>query len=171
MALKSPVNAGLWRNRVLQAVEDMKQDMQTAFSLAVAETARRVILRTPVGDPAMWASTAWVKAGYKEGTLRANWNVTANSPDVAFYNIQDKSGGKTIAKAVGGALVPAKTYFLTNNTPYAARIEYTGHSRIQAPFGMARVTLSEWQDILNLAANQVRIGGSKKLSGSTAGMV
>jgi len=170
MALKSPVNAGLWRNRVLQAVEDMKKDLQTAFSLAVAETARRAILRTPVGDPSMWADTAWVKADYKEGTLRANWHIQANSPNVAFYNMQDKSGERTIAKAVGNALVPSSVYYLTNNAPYAARIEYTGWSK-QSPVGMVRITLSEWQNILALSAAAVKMGGARKLSGSVANMV
>ena len=172
MALSSPVNAGLWRNRVLQAVEEMKQDLQTAFSLAVAETARRTILRTPVGDPSMWASGgAYALAnGYKEGTLRANWQIQAMSPSTVFYNIQDKSGEKTIGKAVAQALVPSNVYYLTNNTPYAARIEYDAYSS-QASAGMLRITLSEWQDVLNVAANTVRVGGSKKLSGSSVTVV
>lgn len=172
-ALKSPVNAGLWRNRVLQAVEQMKQDMQTAFSLAVAEATRRTILRTPVGDPTTW-SQGWREVaeanGYQAGTLRANWQVQAGTANYAFNNIQDKSGNKTITKAVANALVPSTVYYLTNNTPYAGQIEYDGYSK-QATQGMLRITLAEWPNILEVAALQVKIGGAKKLSRSSVSVI
>lgn len=169
MALSSPVNAGLWRNRVLQAVEEMKKDIDTVKSLAVAELMRRVVLRTPYGRPELWKNGygEWALAnGYKAGALRANWDVSINSPNLTYNpEKKDTSGGATIALGVANAMKPAKTYFISNATPYAARIEYTGYST-QAPAGMVRISIAEWQSIVSLA--KARVGTGRATLNATA---
>ena len=169
VVLSSPVNAGLWRNRVLQAVEGMKKDIATVKSLAVAELMRRVILRTPYGRPELWKNGygEWALAnGYKAGALRANWNVSIGSPDLTYNpDKKDPTGGKTIALGVAKAMIPAKTYFISNATPYAARIEYDGYSQ-QSPVGMARISIVEWQSIVALA--KTRVGTGRKTPNTTA---
>lgn len=75
-----------------------------------------------------------------EGTLRANWQITAEAPATGTLDATDKSGGATIKKLEA----PIKQsdgdtpLFLTNNLPYAARIEFEGWSKVNAPEGMVR---------------------------------
>jgi hypothetical protein len=106
------------------------------------ELFRRVIMRTPVDT----------------GRLRANWQATIGAAASGELDETDSSGqarpdgggsSKTTAKmqaVVLGADV-AKPIYLTNNLPYAAVIEFGG-SKQQAPAGMARVSVQEFQDIV-----------------------
>ena len=43
------------------------------------------------------------------------------------------------------------SFYLTNNSPYAERIEYEGHST-QAPDGMVRINAIKFQQTLNEVA-------------------
>jgi hypothetical protein len=43
-------------------------------------------------------------------------------------------------------------FYLTNNLPYGERLEY-GYSK-QAPSGMVRITLAEYEKILRLEASK-----------------
>ena len=75
-----------------------------------------------------------------EGTLRANWQLTegepakgtleATAPSKAGLSLNE---AQQVQKTTGD--IPL---FLTNNLPYAARIEYDGYSHTKAPEGMAR---------------------------------
>lgn len=89
----------------------------------------KVILRTPVDT----------------GRLRANWQINLNSPASGTVGGSDKSGGKAISKAnngTGKAKITDSIY-LINNLPYAKVIE--NGSSTQAPQGMVKVTVTEFQ--------------------------
>jgi hypothetical protein len=49
-----------------------------------------------------------------------------------------------------------KVHYITNNLPYAWRLEH-GHSK-QAPAGMVGLTVVEFAGIVDKAANDVRTG-------------
>lgn len=86
------------------------------------------------------------------GRFRGNWQFTTGSPAKRQLKRTDRSGGKrqaALAKKVEAATM-GKTFYITNNLPYGERLEY-GWSN-QAPQGMVRVTLSEFDAFLKKAA-------------------
>jgi hypothetical protein len=114
----------------------------------------RVVERTPVGDPQLWVGPP--PEGYVGGMLRANWNIAFGRPDKTITAVPDPSGGATISR---GALKASKatakrTIFITNNLPYVNRIEYEGWSK-QAPAGMVRITVSEFQTFVDAAVRKM----------------
>lgn len=78
-----------------------------------------------------------------EGRLRGNWQITSGRPASGEVEITDPEGNVTISKIqafVGADKNPTtdKVTLLTNNLPYAYRIEYDGWSHTKAPKGMVR---------------------------------
>lgn len=112
------------------------------------------VLRTPVGNPDLWKSKP--PAGYVGGRLRANWTVSLVNPDTTTSDAIDKTGQGTISR--GGAVIGqadgTKDICITNSLPYAIPIEY-GHSGVQAPQGMVRVTVAEFNQYVERAAAEV----------------
>jgi hypothetical protein len=100
----------------------------------------RVILRSPV----------------KTGRFRANWQCTVAGPASGKLTSTDKAGTATVAKMAGVVkdLAPGQVIWLVNNLPYGRRLEY-GSSQ-QAPTGMVRVTIREFNAILKKAAAAAR---------------
>jgi hypothetical protein len=95
-----------------------------------------VILRTPV----------------KSGRLRGNWQSRLNKPASGTLEVNDATGSKAISEA-GETVARAKlgdSIFLVNNLPYAQGIE-DGNSQ-QAPSGMVKVTVAEFQTIMKRAS-------------------
>ncbi|UXZ43602.1 hypothetical protein [Pseudomonas soli] len=89
-----------------------------------------------------------VGQGYVGGRFRSNWQLTAGNP--ASGEIDEvESAGATITKlvAVAGDLTLGEVAYIVNNLPYAIPLEY-GHST-QAPAGMVRVTIADFQNIVN----------------------
>jgi len=109
-----------------------------------ADVLASVVDKTPVGDPSLWKSKP--PKGYVGGRLRANWNVSFGAPDISTTTTVDAAGGATksrgveiIAKWDGQADI-----YVMNSLPYVRPIEYEGHS-LQAPAGMVRITVAEFQ--------------------------
>lgn len=87
--------------------------------------------------------------GYVGGRFRSNWFVSIGTPSRQTTTQVDPSGTTSIARgttALAG-VTAGPTIFLTNNLPYAIPLEY-GHSK-QAPTGVVRVTVSEFQSIVD----------------------
>lgn len=113
-----------------------------------------VVLRTPVGNPSLWKHKP--PPGYVGGRLRGNWNVGIGAPDVSTSVIRDQSGQPTIARE-SAKLAGADgkvSIFITNSLPYAIPVEF-GHSAKQAPAGMVRVTVTQWQAFVEAEAKRV----------------
>jgi hypothetical protein len=62
------------------------------------------------------------------GRLRNNWFIGVNKPAETLVSYNIKLGDRV---------------YLTNNLPYARRIEYDGWSKVKAPQGMLRITVKE----------------------------
>lgn len=89
------------------------------------------------------------------GWLRGNWQVGQNNQlVVGTIERKDPSGQETIAagSAVIGGLKSGGVIWISNNLPYARRIEY-GWSTVKAPAGMVRISMieiqSEFDNIVN----------------------
>lgn len=92
----------------------------------------------------------------KRGVLRNNWFIAINAPNLAQTDEADPTGSNTISREEGN-LVSNKLnidIFLTNNLPYAERIEYEGYSG-KAPEGMVRVNLARWDQMIASAKRKV----------------
>lgn len=107
-------------------------NLDTVVRKTTLEVFKRVIMRSPVDT----------------GRFRANWIFSQGAPSSNINTSSfDKSGSATVGK-VDSAL-PEKAaggvYCLTNNLPYANRLEdgYSG----QAPQGMVQLTVIEFEGI------------------------
>lgn len=76
------------------------------------------------------------------GRLRANWMASVGAPLRIATTSADPSGAATLAMANGAIQkAPGQIFWLTNNLPYAYKIEYEGWSRVKAPAGMVRINI------------------------------
>lgn len=95
--------------------------------------------------------------GYVGGRFRGNWQFSIDTPADGVLDQVDVSGNVSIAvlKAQVQTLTAGQTAYIVNNLPYGIPLEY-GHSK-QAPHGMIRVTLSQFQKTVDDAIrnNQV----------------
>lgn len=81
------------------------------------------------------------------GLLRGNFQASINAPITSKTDREDKTGDAVIAEAMANLGSLADIFFLTNNLPYAERIEYEGFSA-QAPEGMVRISAARWAEIV-----------------------
>lgn len=109
--------------------EDQTMDMEELNKAIILELFTSVILDTPV----------------LEGRLRGNWIISSDDPADGTVDIQDPSGNKTTRRVKNflSKLDAGKNFdvYLTNNLPYAFRIEFDGYSKTKAPEGMVRKNL------------------------------
>jgi hypothetical protein len=112
----------------------------TTTRLAVLELRSRFIVRSPV----------------KTGRFRNNWFLGVDQQPDATTEEVDPLGDLAIARALGALPDPADghVYYIVNNLPYAWSLEM-GSSK-QAPQGIVRLTLLEWDDIVADAANAAK---------------
>lgn len=118
------------------------QRAQDKLALAVRKIAidafTRIVIRSPVDT----------------GRFRGNWqvsieNIPSGSSDTG------KSEGEVIGEinSVVGQMRVGQSIFFVNNLPYARRLEY-GWSK-QAPNGMVRLTVQEFQPIVDAIVAQL----------------
>lgn len=112
------------------------------------------VLRTPVGNPDLWKHPA--PKGYVGGRLRANWNVSLESPDTSTTDAKDAGGDVTISRGTGTiGEYRSQDIYITNSLPYAIPVEY-GHSAKQSPAGMVRISVAEAQTFVNAAVASLK---------------
>ena len=166
-----PTVRGVFANSVLQAANALAEKKDREVAYIVNELVRRIVYRTPVGAPdgimPAWAMSPtsvsgepWkqpAKAGYKEGQLRGSWVVSFNTPIVGYSNI-NKTGGNVMANVMAITKLNGAadgSYWITNSTPYAARVEYDGWSWSHAPSGFMRISIAEFGAIAAKAGRVV----------------
>lgn len=103
------------------------------------------------------ASQKTLKATYKYssgddyvgGRFRGNWQIGLNTMNLDTSRPPDATGGSSISEGSTtlGYWQPGQTIYISNNLPYAMRLEY-GWST-QAPGGMVRLTAQRFNTILN----------------------
>lgn len=120
-----------------------------AVGHVVADVARELDERSPVGDASYWTHPA--PKGYIGGRFRANWQMGVDSVPQGTLDRIDHDG--TIALPAIIAEIPThaagKLYSMVNNVPYAMALE-EGHSR-QAPQGLVSLTAIGWQGKVDAA--------------------
>lgn len=90
------------------------------------------------------------------GRFRGNWQTTGVTPATGLIAGVDPTGNKAVNSAATFITnAPGwNTFTLTNNLPYAERLEY-GWSK-QAPVGMVRVNIARFQQLINEEAAKVK---------------
>lgn len=89
------------------------------------------------------------------GLLRNNWFITLDIPTSVISGNDDEGAYAGIAEEMRQKLEAFKfgtTIFITNNLPYATRIEFDGWSW-RKPEGMVRINTIRWASIVS---NNVR---------------
>lgn len=121
---------GRFRDKALRNIEHTRR-------VIVIKLFSAVVLDTPVDS----------------GRLRGNWQTTIGSGAKGVLDRLDPSGGAAIGEATSRAanLKGDDSIYLTNNLPYARRIEYEGWSK-KAPEGMVRKNVVRFQRLVGEAA-------------------
>lgn len=134
---------------IAKFVQKAKGNAEQVVQKVGADLLASVVQRTPVGNPSLWKSKP--PKGYVGGRLRGNWNVSFGAPDLGTTTATDASGQATIGRGTS-ILVQWKEgdIYLMNSLPYVREIEYEGHSS-QAPAGMVRVTVTDFQTFITKA--------------------
>ncbi len=105
------------------------------FRAAVLQTFTNIVLDTPVD----------------QGHLRNNWVCSFGSADTATQRPAQASGAASIGSITvtlnSSTPLFGGSFFLSNNLPYAKRIEY-GYSKVKAPRGMVRINLAKFSQFL-----------------------
>jgi hypothetical protein len=140
---------------ISQAVININKRTEKMVRGTVIGCASRIIKRTPVGNPELWLfnnNGVYVDylaykdppEGYVGGTLRGNWQPSIGQPVTTEIDRIDKSGQTVTAdiRREGQRLNIGAVFYMTNNLPYAARVEFDGWST-QASAGMMRIEVLE----------------------------
>jgi hypothetical protein len=95
--------------------------------------------------------------GYVGGRLRANWTVSLGTPTYVSVVDRDQGGQATIANGsqVIASADGVEDIWIMNSLPYAIPVEY-GHSGVQAPQGMVRVSVADFQAFVERAAASIK---------------
>lgn len=109
------------------------EKLDLAVRKIALELFSRVILKSPVDT----------------GRFRANWQVAIGVLPNGTLELEDKTGQATInaATARTAGVEAGDIIYLTNNLPYAQRLE--GGYSLQAPAGMVSLSVQEFQAIAN----------------------
>ncbi|MGX5220233.1 hypothetical protein ACVTMO_16570 [Pseudomonas segetis] len=91
--------------------------------------------------------------GYVGGRFRGNWQVTFENKATGQLDRVDPQGAATKAEMAGTVMqfnAGIGTIWAVNNLPYGPRLEFDSWSS-QAPNGMVRITIAEFQQFVNKA--------------------
>lgn len=134
--------------------EKAKNNADLVVRQVTISVADSVVLKSPVGNPDLWKGGA--PAGYVGGRFRANWQFGESAPNTTITDDVDPSGTAAmtrLAAAIGTTGAGGVTY-ISNSLPYGPRLEFEGWSK-QAPGGMVRITVAEFQDYVKDALGKL----------------
>lgn len=125
-------------------------NMDAIVRKTVLEIGSRLVEKSPVGDASYWKFPP--SAGYVGGRFRANWQYGFGALPAGDLPSVDATGAASNGRIAAGlsAAPTAGIHYLTNNLPYARRIE-DGWSR-QAPNGVLGTTILEFEGIVERVA-------------------
>ena len=135
-----------------QAIDGFGKLPEKVVRGTVLSMGSKIIERSPVGNPSLWQVP---RKGYVGGRFRGNWQFSVNKPATGALNQIDPNGVKVSAalKSATDNLDMGETFYMTNNLPYATRLEF-GWST-QAPAGMVRVVVAQYEQAIKDAVNKL----------------
>lgn len=132
-----------FESEMTRAINGTMETLERTRILLIQKLFRDIVFDTPVLD----------------GTLRGSWKTTKQNPS-SEKGSSDPSGALTVSQmeVTVGASTFGVDIYLTNNQPYAYRIEFLGWSSVKAPQGMVRRNVLRVQEILKQVQTQVNRG-------------
>lgn len=96
------------------------------------------------------------KSPVDTGRFRGGWIATVGNYSRELTDILDRNGSIAVTNMSGlvSRTAAGNVVYMVNNLPYSIRLEY-GYSK-QAPLGMVRTTITEFQDYVSKAARGFR---------------
>ncbi len=122
----------------------------------VVAVGERLLKYSPVGNPSYWKTAP--PPGYVPGQFKGSWHHSYGTISTDTSATIDRTGGSSRTEFLYGALAnPFAVHYLTNNLPYAMRLERGHHSRQVPASGMVGTTANDFQGIVKmvLQANTV----------------
>ncbi|MFI8643885.1 hypothetical protein ACIGJK_03650 [Pseudomonas iridis] len=93
-----------------------------------------------------------------DGRLRGDWQTSVGQPASSENGRVDTVGSATNAEVTANTPPGAgQETYLTNNMPYAYKIEYEGWSKIKAPQGMVRRNVDRFQRLIDEQARKNKV--------------
>ena len=133
-------------------VAKAKNNSDLVVKKVVLDMGRRVVERSPVGDPTYWQSKP--PAGYVGGRFRANWQHGTGSMPTSTFDTVNTADSMDRINASLATSNGAAVHWIVNNLPYSIALE-NGHSWHQAPQGMVKLTVIEFANIVSEKAREV----------------
>lgn len=98
-----------------------------------------------------------LKSPVDTGRFRANWMSAYGGIDSSTTDAVSTSGAESIGRldAKLNGLAVGQLFYFTNSLPYAQRLEYDAWSQ-QAPAGMVRLSVANWQTIVAEEVKRVK---------------
>lgn len=127
-------------------------NMALATKKILIDIGTRIVERTPVGDPTLWAGPA--PKGYVGGRARGSWQYSINVPSVGDTGIIDAAGATTIAVIAAKINPIPAIHYISSNLPYIQALENGWSS--QAPAGMVGLVAIEFSGIVDVAVRSLR---------------
>lgn len=138
--------------RVGKWVVDTKRQRDDVVTLVFKRLGTLIVNCTPVGDRTLWQSPA--PAEYRPGSLVNNWFAGIGEPGALTARGHNVNGADSLSQINAiSKRAPGKLAYIANPLPYARRVEY-GWST-QAPSGMVRISVAEFQQIVRRAVADV----------------
>lgn len=96
------------------------------------------------------------KSPVDTGRFRGGWIATVGNYSRDLTDILDRNGSIAVTNMSGlvSRTAAGNVVYMVNNLPYSIRLEY-GYSN-QAPLGIVRTTITEFQDYVSKAARGFR---------------
>jgi hypothetical protein len=125
--------------------------------MGAMEILKRVIEKSPVGDPSQWKDPESAPPGYVGGRFKSNWQVQAGAINFDTSFPADKTGGSAMQRGQGiiYKFPMGATLYVTNSLPYSRKLEYDAWSK-QATAGMVRITVVEYKQIIKQVATAIK---------------
>lgn len=146
--------AGKFTLDLSKFVNKAKGNARQVVRKVVLDVGSSIVLKTPVGDPDTWKMPA--PAGYVGGRARGSWQYAKGAPAEGDPGTIDESGNVAVGRIVAGVHTgdAADVHYITSNLSYIRPLEYEGHSK-QAPDGMVRKTIAEYQEFVDNAVREL----------------
>ena len=100
-----------------------------------------------------------LRSAVDSGHFRGNWAISTGSPATGILDQYYPKGQEQAAIDAGVQVIEAlrggRVTFMTNNLPYAVKLEY-GHSD-QQPQGTVRRTAAQFQQVVDAAARRNKL--------------
>jgi hypothetical protein len=134
---------------IFKFITKAKGVTQALTKEVLLEVGRRLVERSPIGNPPDWHPPYWPK-GYVPGHFINNWQVGIDEKPKGIIAEIDGSGQGSLERLSHlGRWQVGHVFYFVNNLPYARALE-EGHS-YQAPFGMVGLVRKEFKQIVEQA--------------------